>query len=274
MISNDGIELALSSEGSGPDLLFVHGLGSARVFWFPFIAQLSDRYRCWNLDLRGHGASGRAPGAYRLGDYTSDVRAALDHIGGPTIGIGHSLGGLGLCGVAAAGHEALVGLYVLDSPLLRTAGEGSSVQGPFERQLAMIKRFQPEGRPVGDYEAVLADAPNPVGGTNRETMLASQLRGRAESLSQLDPECMEVVLRGEILEQAMNPVVTVPIRVIAADPDRGAAFRPEHADMLRDLSPQAEVETILGVGHQLIMMKGFDEQIRLDLEWWLETVAT
>ena len=269
VIDNDGIGLAVSVVGEGPDLLFVHGLGSAQVFWHPLIDVLSNRYRCWSVDLRGHGASDRAPGRYRPEEYATDVAATLDHIDRPTVGIGHSLGGISLAR-AAVGHPGPCALYLLDAALFRAGGERSPSHAIFQRQLAMVRRFQSERRPVDDYEAVLAEAPNPVGGTNRATMVPRQLRGRAESLSQMDPGCMEAALDTASRGQPVAPAVSVPIRVLAADPDLGASFRPEHVGPLRELSPQAEIETLHGVGHQLLMMRGFDERVRQDLEIWLE----
>lgn len=271
-IANGDIELALGVDGDGPDVLFVHGLGSAQVLFAPMVAHLASNYRCWNLDLRGHGASDRAPGAYQLTDYASDVAAALDHIGRPTVGVGHSLGGSSLTEVAAGDHRWLRAIYVLDSSLLRAPAERSTSATIFERQLAMLRSFQPENRPVEDYEEVLAAAPNPVGGTNSETMLPGQLRGRAESLSQLDPECLEVLLAGG-RGPAANPSMEIPLRVLAADPDMGAGFRPQYAALVREHSPQAEIDTIEGVGHQLMMMRGFDEPITADLVRWLARVT-
>lgn len=267
-VMNDGVGLALDAHGEGPDVLFVHGLGSAQVLFRPFIDRLADRYRCWNLDLRGHGASDRAPGAYGQADYASDVAAALDHIGRPTIGVGHSLGGNSLAFVAAGAHPGLTALYVLDSPLVRKPDQPSTSAAIFERQLAMLREFQPQNRPVADYEAVLGSAQNPVGGTNGDTMLPEQLRGRAESLSQLDPECIEILLGGQ-RGPSPAPTMTIPLRILAADPDRGASFRPEFAAIVREHAPQVEIRTIEGVGHQLMMMRDFAEPVFGDLERWL-----
>lgn len=272
-IDNDGVGLALAVEGNGPDLLFVHGLGSAQVLWHPLIAALSDRYRCWNLDLRGHGASDRAPGNYTPAAYASDVAAALDHIGRPTVGIGHSLGGGSLARTGAAEHTHLSAAYLLDSTIFPPPGGRTASAAIFERQLAMLREFQPQNRPVDDYEERLAAAPTPAGSTNADVMVPSQLRGRAESLSQLDPECIESILAGRLLADHVLPALHIPLRVIAADPDLGASFRPEHAARLRELTPHAEIETTTGVGHQLMMMRGFDEQIRLDLVDFLARVT-
>jgi len=269
--SNGGVQLAISVAGSGPNLLFVHGLGSAQVLWQPMIATLSDRFTCWNLDLRGHGSSDRASGSYNMAAYASDVSAALDHIGAPAIGVGHSLGGMALTHVAVDDHGALAALYVLDSPLFRPPGEQSSSRAIFERQLAMVRSFQAEGKPVDAYEEVLAGAPNPVGGTNRETMVPAQLRGRAESLSQMDPECMAQVIDGRLVEP-LPAAVAVPMRMVAADPNMGAAFKSDYSDRLLELTPHAEIETIHGVGHQLMMMKNVDKQIEQDLVAWLDHI--
>lgn len=268
-IDNDGVQLAMSENGDGPDLLFVHGLGSAQVIFEPLVARLSDRYRCWNLDVRGHGRSDRAPGYYRPGLYASDAAAALDYIGRPTIAIGHSLGGMAVVRVAAKGHDLMRAVYALDSPVLRMPGDASSSKAIFERQIAMLREFQPADRPIDDYEDVLAAAPYVGGGTNRDHFVPSQLRGRAESLSQLDPECIEANLGGYVDGDPVPPALTIPFRLIAGDPNLGAAFRPEHAAPLRELSPQVEIKTMTGVGHQLMMVQGFDEKVALDLEDFL-----
>lgn len=270
-IDNGGVGLALTSVGDGPDLLFVHGLGSAQLLWRPLVRALSDRYRCWTLDLRGHGASDRAPGAYNMAAYSSDVAAALDHIGAPTIGVGHSLGGNSLARAAALNHSNLRAVYLLDSGLFRPPGQGPGpgIVALFEKQLAMLREFQPENRPVDDYLEVLAAAPYPAGGTNAEVMVPEQLRGRAESLSQLDPDCIKATLSGYADEKVVPPELAIPTRMVAADPSLGAAFGSGQEEQLLELTPHATVRAMLGVGHQLMMVKGYDDEVRMDLEAWL-----
>lgn len=273
-VAGEDIELALTVSGTGPDLLLVHGLGSAQVLWDPLVELLSPRYRCWNLDLRGHGASGRSVDKnYRLSDYARDVGAALDHIDRPTIGVGHSLGGVSIVRAASGGHAGLRALYVLDSPLFRDPSEQSTSIELFSKQLAMVRTFQAEGRPIDDYEDVLGQAQNPMGGTNSELMVPSQLRGRAESLSQLDPECIAALVEGRMVDTLVQPQVHVPLRLIAADPAMWAAFPPESIPLLVAVCPQAEVETMIGVGHQLMMMQGFDDKVTADLTQWLERLT-
>ena len=272
--SPDGVELAVAVSGSGPDLLFVHGLGSAQVLWDPIIGSLQHQFRCWNLDLRGHGRSGRSNDRrYHLSDYDRDISAVLDHIAEPTIGIGHSLGGISLVRASAQGSTSLRALYILDSAVLRRPGETTSSVDLFERQLAMVRSFQAEGRPVDDYEAELAQAMNPMGDTNLALMVPHQLRGRATSLSQMDPACMAAVVDGRIADTFVPPSVDVPLRLIAADPTLGASFTPDGLTELHRLSPQAQVVTMTGVGHQLMMMRNFDTKVLSDLSGWLQHFA-
>lgn len=272
-IDNDGVALALTVAGDGPDLLFVHGLGSAQVLWHPLVEVLSDRYRCWLLDLRGHGVSARVPGGYTSAGYASDVAAALDHIGSATIGIGHSLGGRCLARIGAARHPQLVGAFLIDSSILRqtTGDRPAGLVRVFGAQLDMLRRFQPEQRPVDDYEVVLGAAPYVAGGTNADHMTAAQLRGRAESLSQLDPECFAAAIDGPSSPDFVAPAMDIPLRIIAADAELGASFRPEDHDELAEFSPQATFRRLPGVGHQTLMIRGYDDTIREDLEEWLRT---
>ncbi|MBI4725342.1 MAG: alpha/beta fold hydrolase [Rhodomicrobium sp.] len=78
-------------------LLFVHGICTAAWVWeqsfLPYFAGLG--YESYALSLRGHGNSDGREKIQRfgLGDFADDVDWALKQTGGPTIVIGHSLGG-------------------------------------------------------------------------------------------------------------------------------------------------------------------------------------
>lgn len=271
-IDNDGVGLAVTTTGDGPDVLLVHGLGSAQVLWRPIVDVLSGRFRCWNMDLRGHGASDRAPGGYTSDGYGSDVAAVLDHIGRPTVGIGHSLGGGSLLKVGAADHPHLKAVCVVDSTIFPADGPNPLLE-LFRKQLAMIEEFQSENRPVEAYEDRLGAAPYVGGGTNAEAMTPHQLRGRAESLSQLDPECIAVRMSGTRPGTSVEPRLRVPLRVMAADPKLSGAFKPEHKEQLQALTPQAEITSLDGVGHQMMMIRGYDQKVLEALEAWLGSVA-
>ncbi|MBF0175345.1 MAG: alpha/beta fold hydrolase [Magnetococcales bacterium] len=79
------------------NLLFVHGMCVGAWVWSPhFLPCFAEwGYPAHALSLRGHG---RSPGAERIGwytlaDYADDIETALRQLPGPTILVGHSLGG-------------------------------------------------------------------------------------------------------------------------------------------------------------------------------------
>ncbi|RAU21334.1 alpha/beta hydrolase [Paramagnetospirillum kuznetsovii] len=79
-----------------PPILFVHGSYCGAWVWaekfMPFFAKAG--FACHAVSLRGHGDSEGRYDHASLDDYVSDVRRAMDHIGGRCILIGHSMGGL------------------------------------------------------------------------------------------------------------------------------------------------------------------------------------
>ena len=83
--STQGVRVALHDLGgpadpAAPVLLFAHATGFCGQVWEPTAAPLTDRYRCFALDLRGHGVS-ETPGLWeellntaRPGPWSRQVR--------------------------------------------------------------------------------------------------------------------------------------------------------------------------------------------------------
>ena len=80
---------------SGEALLYLHGGNSRWQERRALLEELATAFQVYGLDLRGHGLSGRVPGAYRLQDYVPDVATFLEQVvNRPTVVIGHSMGGM------------------------------------------------------------------------------------------------------------------------------------------------------------------------------------
>jgi pimeloyl-ACP methyl ester carboxylesterase len=81
--------------GRGKPLILIHGwLGSWR-YWMPTMAELSDTYRTYALDLWGFGDTDKARNRYNVADYVNLVSTFMDELGiqhAPLVG--HSLGAL------------------------------------------------------------------------------------------------------------------------------------------------------------------------------------
>jgi len=104
--TSDGLRIAYIDEGSGPPIVFLHGVGATKRMWAPQIAMLSERFRCIALDYRGYGESETPPESSLTADardakaisraaYARDVIAVLDAEDIQTAHIcGCSLGGV------------------------------------------------------------------------------------------------------------------------------------------------------------------------------------
>jgi len=92
----DGVGIAVYGfGGQGPDLLLVHATGMCAPPFVPLARALGRRFRCWGLDLRGHGRSDRpTDGSFAWSGFATDILAVVDHLGlEHPFGFGHSCGG-------------------------------------------------------------------------------------------------------------------------------------------------------------------------------------
>ena len=67
--------------GSGPPLVFVHGLADTSRAFIPVMAALRRQFTCIAYDLPAGGADGARLGAYRHRHLVADLFALLDHLG-------------------------------------------------------------------------------------------------------------------------------------------------------------------------------------------------
>ena len=125
-----GQDLSYVDSGSGPAVLFVHGLLGSHRNWRHLVDRLDDAHRVVVPDLFGHGASAKPAGDYSLGAHAATLRDLLDRLDIERVTlVGHSLGGgisLEFCYLFPERVERLVlvgtgGLGREVSPLLRSA---------------------------------------------------------------------------------------------------------------------------------------------------------
>ncbi len=93
--SLDGMQLHALHWGDSRHTLVVllHG-GGANAHWWDHIAPaIAERFHVVALDFRGHGDADY-PEETRVGAFSGDLEALLEHLGGPPVTlIGHSMGG-------------------------------------------------------------------------------------------------------------------------------------------------------------------------------------
>lgn len=112
----DALPVAWREAGSGPPVLFLHGLGMSRTGFDPQLEALADRYRCVAWDMPGYGAS--PPPASELSfpllaDAVAGLIDALGETGAHLAGL--SLGGQIALHTALRHPERARSLVLLDS---------------------------------------------------------------------------------------------------------------------------------------------------------------
>ena len=89
-----GHELSYVDSGSGPVVLFIHGILGSQRQWSRLVDEVDDDHRVVVPDLFGHGDSAKPTGDYSLSAHAATLRDLLDHLGIERVTVvGHSLGG-------------------------------------------------------------------------------------------------------------------------------------------------------------------------------------
>lgn len=114
---NDRISYEIS--GHGPLVVCIPGMADLRsTFRFTAPALVAAGYRVAIVDLRGHGESATDFDRYDNQGNAADVAALIDHLGGPAVIVGNSMGAA-IGTIVAAERPTLVAGLVLIGPFVR-----------------------------------------------------------------------------------------------------------------------------------------------------------
>ncbi len=105
-------------EGTGPVVVFLHGIASSSITWNFVLPRLEGRYRCICIDILGFGDSPMPENAeYTLGEHVAAVQRTIDslRLRQPFVLVGHSMGAL-IAARYAARNPRRVSRLVLVSP--------------------------------------------------------------------------------------------------------------------------------------------------------------
>ena len=115
--------------GSGPALLFAHGLGGNHLSWWQQVAHFAPHYTCVSFAHRGFAPSEPIAGGPDPADYASDLEALIDHLKFSDVRlVGQSMGGWTVLEYAIA-HPAKVKALVLSSTSGTLDRRGSDPSG-------------------------------------------------------------------------------------------------------------------------------------------------
>ena len=109
-----GHELSYVDSGSGPVVLFIHGILGSQRQWAHLVDKMDDDHRVLVPDLFGHGESAKPLGDYSLSAHAAAMRDLLDHLGiARATVIGCSRGGGIAIDLAAESPDRVNGLVTV-----------------------------------------------------------------------------------------------------------------------------------------------------------------
>jgi pimeloyl-ACP methyl ester carboxylesterase/class 3 adenylate cyclase len=224
----DGIDIAYTVFGEGPDLLLAPGFVThLDLIWdlppFQSILSLGERFRVIVLDKRGTGLSDRSLGFGSLEDRTEDIRAVLDAVGSQQV----ILYGISESGPMAVYYTAMhpdrVQALILFGTLSHfdpdlVAGSESARRTWAGQVLdygleGFLDRLSSRWGQGVIYQDFLSHAPDPEA--------AQRVLARYERSACTPQMCSEIMRRNfEIDVSAFLPVISVPTLVMhcRADP--------------------------------------------------------
>ena len=99
--------------GSGPALVFAHGLGGNHMSWWQQVAHFAPTHTCITFAARGFAPSSGLVGAPDPRDFAGDLAALIEHLGLRNVAlVGQSMGGWGAMEYALS-HAGSVRALVL-----------------------------------------------------------------------------------------------------------------------------------------------------------------
>lgn len=285
LVERDAVRLAVRDYGGeGLPVLLLHGLGHNVCAWDGVGPRLASQFRVAAFDLRGHGLT-ETTSDYSLTAHLEDIDAVRDALGmGPTLLVGHSLGGVisvayAGCRADAVGVINVDGMFVDPAAIERELGidreikkrwrnESIESEWLFQGNAQEVEEWLSEQRRGWDTWLDELDAdPTHAGGSafvepfdSLEPILRRQLNEVAPRAYERRPNQVDWVrLRGDLLDpmwegvSALYDILETPLLVIKARrsfPPEGVSVEHYHAveerwlNRLRDRHPEASVEWV------------------------------
>lgn len=248
----EGASLRVTRRGTGPAVLFVHGMnGSVEDFPEPLYEALARDHTVLALDRPGHGGSPRSRGPLDLDANARAVRAALGSAGdGPALLVGHSYGAAVALRAALDEPRRVAGVVLL-APCTRVDARNERYvripvpPGLLRRLLLWILTL-----PVGVFTVpgTRRDAwhPSPVPhgwfASRSRALVPSQLEAALENFATLPADLDRLA--------ADLPRLATRLVVLAGDGDLVTPWR-VHSAWLPSAVPGATLRVLEGTGHWL-----------------------
>ena len=232
--------------GSGPALVFAHGLGGNHMSWWQQISHFADHFTCVSFAHRGFTPSRVESGAAGVEAYADDLKALVDHLGFETVSlVCQSMGGWTGIEFALRWPERLRALV-----LASTSGriDFRTVEGP---ELAEIRAWEKES--AAAREALPAQGIHVAAGA-RMAREQPAMHLLYQEIDALTPPEWKTAIRQQLFGLRTTPAVRLrqlgtPTLWIVGDED--IVFPAVAAPPLARLMPRAQVARVPDAGHSV-----------------------
>ncbi|BFM02839.1 alpha/beta hydrolase [Psychrobacter alimentarius] len=111
-------------------IVFVHGVGLRAESWYQQVSAFNDRYRCYVIDMPGHGESDLLPNpTLTLEDFAAALNNFIQNVvGEPAIIVGHSLGAMTALQTAVSYPKIVRGVAAFNAIYNRPDNAAQDVQ--------------------------------------------------------------------------------------------------------------------------------------------------
>ena len=111
-------------------IVFVHGVGLRAESWYQQVSAFNDRYRCYVIDMPGHGESDLLPHpTLTLEDFAAALNNFIQNVvGEPAIIVGHSLGAMTALQTAVSYPKIVRGVAAFNAIYNRPDNAAQDVQ--------------------------------------------------------------------------------------------------------------------------------------------------
>lgn len=222
--------LAVSVEGSGALVLFLHGIRGNRRNWSPQLAAFSRQFRAAAWDARGYGDSDDYEGPLQFDHFIGDVLRVAEHFKAQKIHlVGLSMGGRIARNVALRYPDRLHSLTLVNT-----------TPGFDALSTTDVRRF-------------VTERSKPSAETIRELLSSRAQPGAYEQLTEsvalLRSKSFLKTLEASVAQDRAAPIenIRVPTLVVASDDD--AVYSIETAREMARRIPGAQLAVIQGAGH-------------------------
>ena len=234
------VSIAYDTEGSGPLVVFLHGIGGNRLNWTGQLAHFGSRFCAVAWDARGYLGSDDSPQTLQFSDFADDLLRLLDQLKAEqTHLVGLSMGGMIVQDFYRRYAHRVATLSLVDT----SSGFGGVPDAVHQDFLA--RRLEPleKGLAPADIAPevvkvlVAESADQPV----RDKLIASMSALRVDSYKQ----ALHAIVTTDFRE--VLPTITVPTLVVVGEEDK--VTPPSASDFLVKHIPGALLVTIPGSGH-------------------------